>query len=259
MTIRTSLNWLAVFGVLTIAGGAHVVATAKGAPSTGLVSKTADRDGKTEVFVVGTLYRRHATVPAYDLAAVRSIILAIKPDVLVVDCTPQEVRDRRVHESKIEYAQVIFPMIQEHGYKVYPAEPDEPLFTEIVQSGTAARQKFQQSKPQQAAALQDYATATYAALATYWQSAGDVQDTLTEHVLAAKVALDGRLVGTAEHNTRWNQHWTDAILRAVRENPGKRVLALTGIENRGWIVNALAKAPDIELIDLPSWLRANLR
>lgn len=214
---------------------------------------------KTDVYVVGTLYRRHATTATYDLATVRRIVLAIRPDVLVVDCTPAEVRDRRVHDSKIEYAQVIFPLMQEGAYKVYPAEPDEPLFTEIVQSGSAARATFQKTRPQDAAALQDYVTATYAVLAKLWRSPADVQDTLTGQVLAARVSLEGQLVGTAEHSERWNRHWTDSILRAVEENPGKRVLALTGIENRAWIVDALSRAPEVELIDMPSWLRANLR
>jgi len=249
MATRLTTTRAVVLGMLTLAFPDNLPSAFAAAPAT----------AKTDVYVVGTLYRRHDTVPTYDLAAVRRIVLAIKPDVLVVDCTPQEVRDRRVHESKIEYAQVIFPLIQEQSYKVYPAEPDEPLFTEIVQAVAAAHQNFQRSKPEEAAALQSYVKATYAALATHWRSPADVQDTLTGQVLASKVALDGRLVGTTEHNARWNQHWTDAILRAVRENPGKRVLALTGIENRGWILNALAQAPEVELIDLPSWLRANLR
>jgi hypothetical protein len=214
---------------------------------------------KTDVYVVGTLYRRHETVATYDLETVRRIILAVKPDVLVVDCTPAEVRERRVHASKIEYAQVIFPLMQEGAYKVYPAEPDEPLFTEIVQSGSAARATFEKTRPQDAAALQDYVKATYAALATHWRTPADVQDTLTGQVLTAKVAFEGRTVGTAANSERWNQHWTDAIRRAVAENPGKRVLALTGIENRAWIVNALSRAPEVELVDVPAWLRANLR
>lgn len=214
---------------------------------------------KTDVFVVGTLYRRHETIATYDLATVRRIILAIKPDVLVIDCTPAEIRDRKVHASKIEYAQVIFPLMQEAAYKVYPAEPDEPLFTEIVQSGAAARATFEKTKPQDAAALQDYVKATYAVLARHWRSPADVQDALTGQMLAARVSLEGQLVGTATHSERWNQHWTDAIRRAVAENPGKRVLALTGIENRAWIVNALSKAPEVELVDMPTWLRANLR
>lgn len=240
-----------VLATLTLAGTSDLQ------PSSALA--TAHDAAKTDVYVVGTLYRRHATIPIYDLATVRRIVLAIKPDVLVVDCTPQEVRDRRVHESKIEYAQVIFPLIQEQAYKVYPAEPDEPMFTEIVQAVAAAHKTFQSTKPQESAAHQDYVKATYAALAVRWQSPADVQDTLTGQVLAAKVALEGRMVGTAEHNARWNGHWTDTILKAVRENPGKRVLALTGIENRGWIVNALTKSPTVELVDVPGWMREHLR
>ncbi len=240
-----------VLGLLTLAGSSDLQLSA--------AMVAADAPAKTDVYVVGTLYRRHATVAAYDLATVRRIVQAIKPDVLVVDCTPQEVRDRRVHESKIEYAQIIFPLIQEQSYKVYPAEPDEPLFTEIVQAAAAAHKTFQSTKPQESAALQDYVKATYAALAIHWRGPADVQDTLTGQVLAARVALDGRMVGTAEYTARWNQHWTDAILRAVRENPGKRVLALTGIENRAWIVDALTKSPDVELVDMPSWLQSNLR
>lgn len=241
----------AALGILTLVGTSDLYL------SSALLA--AQAPAKTDVYVVGTLYRRHATIPVYDLATVRRIVLAIKPDVLVVDCTPQEVRDRRVHESKIEYAQVIFPLMQEQSYKVYPAEPDEPLFTEIVQAGGSARKAFQTTKPEAAAALQDYVTATYAALASYWRSPSDVQDQLTAEILASKVALEGHMTSTAEHSTRWNQHWTDAILRAVRENPGKRVLALTGIENRGWIVNALEKSPEVALVDVPRWLRDNLR
>lgn len=214
---------------------------------------------QARVFIVGTLYRRHETVPAYDLATIRRIVLAVDPQVLVVDCTPQEVRDRTVHASKIEYAQVVFPLMQERQYKVYPAEPDEPLFTEIVQAGAGALQTFQRTKPQESAALQDYVKATYAALSVHWQSPADVQDTLTGHLLAAKVALHGRLTGTADLSTRWNQHWTDTILKAAAENPGARVLALTGIENRAWIVDALQRSGQVDLVDMPSWLKSTLR
>lgn len=258
MPTRKIASFAAALGLLTItsyAGAAlqgRLLSEAEASPQ----ARAATR---AEVFVVGTLYRRHATVPAYDLATVRRIVLAIEPDVLVVDCTPQEVRDRRVHESKIEYAQVIFPLMQERGYKVYPAEPDEPLFTEIVQAVAAAHQRFRQSKPEESVIHQDFVKAAYTALAVHWRTPADVQDALTARVLAAKVALEGHLVGTAKHNERWNQHWTDTIRRAARENPGARVLALTGIENRDWIVNALANTPDIALVDLPSWLRTNLR
>lgn len=214
---------------------------------------------KTDVFVVGTLYRRHETVPTYDLDALKRVITAIAPDVLVLDCTPQEIRDRTVHASKIEYAQVIFPLVQAGHYKVYPAEPDEPMFSEIVKATAAAHQTFQQTKVEDFGAFQEYVKTTYAVLARHWRSPAEVNDDLTGRVLGAKKALEGQLVGdvAASGSDRWNQHWTDSILRAVAENPGKRVLALTGIENRYWIVDALRRSAEVQLIDMPTWLRAH--
>ena len=48
---------------------------------------------------------------------------------IVTDCTPTEIREQKVHASKIEYPQVIFPLVQQHGYRVYAGEPDEPFIT----------------------------------------------------------------------------------------------------------------------------------
>lgn len=211
---------------------------------------------QARVFVVGTLYRRHETVPTYDLVALRRIVLAVDPQVLVIDCTPQEVREQVVHASKIEYTHVVFPLMEERKYKVYPAEPDEPLFTEITTAGSAARQAFQQTRPDDAAALQDYVKSAYVLLARHWRSPAEVNDQLTGQVLRAKTALDDRLVYGDEVSagTRWNRHWTDTILKAAAENPGARVLALTGIENRPWIVDALRESGQVDLVDMPAWL-----
>jgi len=164
-----------------------------------------------------------------------------------------------VHASKIEYAQVIFPLMEAGAYKVYPAEPDEPMFSDIVKAVATAHQTFQQTKPEDSAAFQEYVKSTYAVLAKHWRSPAEVNDDLTGRVLGAKKALEAQLVGDAEGDggRRWNQHWTDSIVRAVAENPGKRVLALTGIENRYWIVDALRHSPQVELIDIPAWLRTH--
>ena len=92
------------------------------------------------------------------------MVLAIDPDVVVVDCTPTEIREQKVHISKIEYPQVIFPLVQQHGYRVYAGEPDEPLFTQIVQPLAQERSAFAKARPEQARALDDYEEATWSAL-----------------------------------------------------------------------------------------------
>jgi hypothetical protein len=216
---------------------------------------------KTEVFVLGTLYKRHETTKAYDLYALRRIVVAIKPDVFVLDCTPREVQTQTVHASKIEYPGVIFPVINEGKpegkYAVYPAEPDEPMFTEIVQVVSAAHTAFEKNSPEQSAALKAYVTATYAALALSWQSAADTQDETTAAVLAGKKALEHRFIGkvSEEGQYRWDRHWTDRILDAVAKHPGARILAVTGIENRPWIVDALRRDPRVTVVDMPAWIR----
>jgi hypothetical protein len=108
------------------------------AVASGLMPLTALAEARTEIFVLGTLYTRHETTPAYDLKTLRRIILDIGPDVLVVDCTPTEVREQKVHPSKVEYPDAIFLLARERAYKVYAAEPDEPLFSEIVRPSSAA-------------------------------------------------------------------------------------------------------------------------
>lgn len=214
---------------------------------------------RTEVFLLGSLYRRHESVPSYDLQALRRVILAIKPDVLVVDCTPREVREQQVHASKIEYPGVIFPLIREHGWRVYPAEPDEPLFTEIVQSIVKANEALATERPEASAALRAYASGVYEALAVRWTSPSAVHDEVTVAAFAGKEALDADLVGPAMRDgaRRWNRHWADAIRTAVRENPGRRVLAIAGIENRAAIAALLKADPRIALVDMAAWLRAH--
>jgi hypothetical protein len=66
------------------------------APSPRAAPNAAD---KAQVFVVATLYKRHESVPAYDLATLRKVILAIKPEVLVLDITPDELKNEKVWDG----------------------------------------------------------------------------------------------------------------------------------------------------------------
>jgi hypothetical protein len=66
---------------------------------------------RPEVFVISTLYKRHETMPAYGFAELRDLILKIDPDVFVLDVTPKEIREQKVWVGKVEYPEVIFPLI----------------------------------------------------------------------------------------------------------------------------------------------------
>jgi hypothetical protein len=215
---------------------------------------------KTPVFVLGTLYKRHEAVPRYDLAALRRALSAIQPAALVLDVTPEELAARKVWPGKIEYPGVIFPFIDAGRYRVYAAEPDEPMFSEIVQSISAAVKALEREQPEVSAGLDRLEDAAYGALYRSWQSPADVNSAVTDRVMSGKQALESRLVGPVmlEGGERWNRHVLDVILQATRENRGRRVLVLVGIENRHWFVEHLRGLPDVELVEMESWLRQNL-
>ena len=220
-------------------------------------ASTATAAPSTQIFVLGTLYTRHQSIPAYDLDALRRTVLAIGPDVLVVDCTPSEIREQKVHASKVEYPQVIFPLVQQHDYRVYAAEPDEPLFTQIVQPLAQARSAFAKAQPDQARTLEEYDRATWRALALYWKSPADAHDATTGLALAGRKALDTSVYGDlqAQANTRWIEHWVRIVRQAAAENPGKKILAVAGIDNREEIERELRGDPALTVVDMAKWLR----
>lgn len=214
---------------------------------------------KSEVFVLATLYKRHETVGAYDLQTLRRIILAVKPEAVVLDVTPDELKQEKVHQSKIEYPNVIFPLVKSENYLAYAAEPAEPLFGEIVQSVSKGFQAFEKNNPDESAAMKQYTASLFETLKFSWKTPADVNSQVTDKVLAGKEALRGNFVkeyGSGQQ--RWNQHTTDAVLRAAKENPKKRILLLLGIENCYWVRNALRNNKRVNLVDMEQWLRTNL-
>jgi hypothetical protein len=224
-----------------------------------LAMTTADTHAadRTQLFIVGTLYKRHDRVAAYDLAALRRTIQAIKPDAVVLDITPDELRTRRVHASKIEYPGVIFPLLDESRCAAFAAEPSEPMFSEIVQATIAAGRDFEQQQPADAATMKQFTEALYAGLTAFWKSPADVNSAATDRLFAGKRALQARLMGPVDTDgwNRWNQHTADVALAAARQHRGQRVLVLAGIENRYWLNEHLRGAPGIELVDVEAWLR----
>ncbi len=210
-----------------------------------------------EVFVLATLYRRHASTPAYNHDTLRRLITGIRPDVVVLDVSPRELREEIVSAGKAEYTEVVFPLLREHGYRAYAGEPDEPEFSEIVGQLGRATTAFRTEHAGLAAADRAHDEATYAALAHLWRSAADVNGAVTDRLLAGRRAYQDAVAGAAVADAwqRWNEHTLAVIRRAVRENPGGRVLVLAGIENCAQLRPVLRNARDLRLIDIEALLR----
>ncbi|GAA0549882.1 hypothetical protein [Chitinophaga japonensis] len=224
-----------------------------------LQAQQAKTAGRTEVFVLATLYKRHATTPVYNLDTLQRIIRSINPDVLVLDVSPKELEAQEVHASKIEYPAAIFPFINSSKRPAYAAEPAEPMFTEIVNEVIAAWKDFRAAQPGAADMLDRYNTALYGLLRSAWHAPADVNSAVTDEVLAGKRALEDRLVGPVEADgqRRWIANIVQVTLQAAGEHPGKRVLVLMGVENCHSVKAALAQHPEVVLADMEAWLRSH--
>jgi hypothetical protein len=214
-------------------------------------------NGQGELFVMATLYARHKAVPAYDLRVLRQVIDAVKPAVLVLDVTPNELRTRKVWPGKVEYIDVIFPYLDATGIPAYGSEPDEPLFKQLTGAVGEAYKTFGERNPAGAKALDELKQSTYRAMATGWASAADVNSEKTDRLVAALRELEEGLVGeqVARVQVQWDRHHAERLREAVRAHPGKRVLMLVGIESRYRVLEELRTAGDIRPVASEAWLR----
>lgn len=210
----------------------------------------------SEVFLLGTLYKRHEQVPAYNVDTLVRIVEKVAPDVLVLDVTPDELRKRTVFPGKIEYTHGIFPLMDKRKFITYPAEPAEPLFSEIVESVKSRIQQFDTEQPELSASFKRTEKNMYAMLGKHWSSAARVQDDATSETIDASARLYAEILGPVKKDAdeRWDKHTADMVKRAVSEHPGKRVLVLTGIRNRPLVQRNLQGDPAIKLVDMPAWL-----
>lgn len=210
-----------------------------------------------EVFVISTLYSRHKQVPAYDLAALKRLMDAVKPDVLVLDVTPTELRTRKVWPGKVEYTEVIFPYLDATGISAYGSEPDEALFKELTGAGGESYKAFKEHNPGGAKALGELKQATYQALYTTWQSAADVNSDKTDHIVAGLREIEEGLVSgqAARVQKQWDEHHALRLRDTVSAHPGKRVLMLVGIESRYRVLQELKAAGAFQPVATEAWLR----
>jgi hypothetical protein len=147
-------------------------------------------------------------------------------------------------------------LLEHRNIVTYPAEPAEPMFSEIVEAVKTRLQQFDKEQPALSASFKRTEKNMYAVLGKHWTSAARVQDEVTGEMIDAAARLQAEIVGPVmkDADERWDRHTADMVKRAVSEHPGKRVLVLTGIRNRPLVQRHLQSDPAIKLVDMPAWL-----
>ncbi len=211
-----------------------------------------------QVYVIGALHALHEQEDAFGYDELKRLIAAIKPDVMLLEVTPEELAGRKETPGRPEYPKVIWPMLAASGPKPYAMEAGQPLYGELTSDASRRFGEFEKNSPAADAALTAYGKAANALLLAHWKSIADAHDTTTDALARARATLNGAMVtGSAPGQARWDGVMVEASRKAIAAHPGKRILVLGSYRNRFMFVEALGKERGAKLVDMHAWLQAN--
>jgi pheromone shutdown protein TraB len=217
---------------------------------------SANGQKKTQVVVLSTLHQFHSTNTNYSFEALAKTIERIKPDVLAVELTAKDLESRREQKVKIEYANSVFPLLDKYKYKTVALEPNEPLYSELINLLKESNKENQEKFPQKVEAFSNYSNALYDYLFKYWTSIEAVNSSQTDALFEIKHNFQNSLFGEKEAKVwnDWNSYFLKQIKDSAAKNKGKRILVLVGAEHSYWLRKNLQNDPEINLFKIKDLL-----
>lgn len=211
------------------------------------------------VYVLGALHALHQTEDSFDFEALRRIVVAIKPDVVVLEVRPDELADRKETQGRPEYPKVIWPLLAGSPITAVAMEPGDQVFAQMTGDASSAMKAFTTRDPEGAKQWSGYQRAFETVLRAHWQHPADTHDATTASLsrayYVAQYATIGEAIKTVQE--QWDRFMVDRALEAVRAAPDQRVLILCSYRNRHRFVDALQSAAPSRLVEMESWLKAN--
>ncbi len=204
---------------------------------------------KTTIIILATLHQFHLKSQFYSLDDLRTIIEKIDPDVICIELTEKDLKDKSAQTIKIEYPKCILPLSQEKGYMLIPMEPSEPDYSRIINKYKQMNKEIESKKIE---IFGLYTEVLYDYLFTYWDSPIAVNSSLTNVFFEVKHNFQGSLFGSIEKEcwSEWNTHFLNTILEACKTYKEKRILVTVGVEHVYWIKKHLKDNPKIKLIEI---------
>ncbi len=204
-----------------------------------------------KILVLSTLHHLHGEVDYYTYAHLSRIVEHFSPDVLAVELTPSDLRDRKAQRVKQEYQHSIYPLLDHLQCEVIPLEPAEPLYSELVRLGQKAVDELEKRTPAAVEQFGLYVNALYEVLLGWWSSPMDVNSAETDRHFEIKHKYQSEVFGKDEKEgwERWNQHFLDQILAGAARNPDCKMLVLVGVEHAYWLRKQLFGREGVHLLE----------
>src|SRR3989337_3461254 len=109
-----------------------------------------------QVYVVGALHALHDQEDAFGYDDLGQVIAALKPDVILLEVTPEELAGKTETPGRPEYPKVIWPMLTAGGPKPYAMEAGQPLYGELTSDASRRFGAFEKEFPAENASLSAY-------------------------------------------------------------------------------------------------------
>jgi hypothetical protein len=211
----------------------------------------------SEVVVLCALHQMHEKADFYSYADLSAAIERLQPDILAVELTEGDLKGKVEQKTKREYQSSVYPLLQRHAWISVPLEPSEPRRSELISLLRQAEESLRQSAPQRDEAFDAYTDALFKYLFSEWHSAADVNASWADRLFAVKHQFQSAIYGPKEEEgwEGWNQHFLQQILGAAKQNPGKRIVVIVGVEHGYWLRGHLRGQAGIDLRDTEALLR----
>ncbi len=211
----------------------------------------------SDVVVLCALHQLHEQAPFYTYADLSAAVEKLHPDVLAVELTPEDLKDRVEQKNKREYQNSVYPLLRRHNWATVALEPEGPRRTELIGLLRGAEQELQKTAPQKDEAFDTYNDTLFKYLLSEWHSGVDVNASWTDRLFAVKHSFQHSLYGLQEEQgwEGWNQYFLQQIVTASKQNPGKRIVVIVGVEHGYWLREHLRKQGEVKVLDTEDLLR----
>lgn len=190
----------------------------------------------TPVAVLGTLAEFHKEPIPYNLNALVRLVSGLRPDLLCLDMTSQQWRQRDFGGLPPEYREALLPLAYQTDIVVVPvADGNSPIET----SAWGLR-----------GSLIHLVRGWLAFLQRTAPGADAINQGLRHHIADLLYSLSAWLAGPATRQ-RLKVHTdrlTQAVLELARRDPGARILVVVNVRHCHIIRAALKKYPEIKIV-----------